>query len=96
MITRRECALAAAAALAGFLGGAASTWVRPVYAQEHNWPKTVTARELVVVDGAGARRVEIGVDAYGQGSLHIYDEHGRLAFSAPDLHVWPAAAPPHP
>ena len=92
MITRRECVLAFVAALAGFLGGALSNRVAPVHAQERSWQKSVIAEKFVVVDASDAKRVEIGVEAAGQGNLKVYDEHGRLAWSVPDLHLWPASA----
>ncbi len=79
------------AALAGFLRGTVAAGIVPVHAQERTWPKTLTAERFVVVDAKGAKRLEIGVEVDGQGSLKVYDENGRLAWSAPDLHVWPAA-----
>jgi len=90
VITRKECALAGLAALAGFLGGAASRVV-PVYAQERSWPKTITAEKFVAVSAAGDKRVEIGVEATGQGSLKVYDQYGWLAWSS-DVQIWPAAS----
>ena len=86
--TRKEAVFVIVAALAGFLRGTVAAGIVPVHAQERNWPKTLTAERFVVVDANGAKRVEIGVEVDGQGSL---SENGRLAWSAPDLHVWPAA-----
>jgi len=92
VITRRDCALAAVAALGGFLGGAASGRLMPVHAQERNWPRTITAERFVAVDAKGARRVVIGVDAAGQGSLEVFDAQGRIVWSAPGVHISPADA----
>jgi len=92
-MTRREAGFVMVAALAGFLGGTVANGIAPVHAQEHNWPKTLTAERLVIVNPNGARRVEISVDNQGQGNMQIYDEHGRLAWSAPDMHLWPAGGP---
>ncbi len=89
-MTTREVLLTAAAILAGFLGGTLSNRVLPVYAQERQWPKTLTAEKLVAVDDTGAKRVEIGVDRNGQGSVKIYNEHGRLTWSIPETQLTPA------
>ena len=89
-MTKRELLLTAAALLAGFLGGAISDRVLPVYAQERQWPKVLTAEKLVAVDDTGAKRVEIGVDRHGQGSVKIYNEHGRLTWSIPETQLMPA------
>jgi len=93
VITTRELVFLSAAALLGWLGGAVSAG-RPVHAQERNLPKVITAEKFVVVDTAGTRRAEIGVGADGQASVRIYDERGKLEWSAPESpHVWPATAP---
>jgi len=89
-MTRREGFFVLVATAAGFLGGTVSGGLRTVQAQERNWPKTLTAERFVVMDSGGNRRVEIGVENDGHGGVRIYDENGRLTWSAPDAHIWPA------
>jgi hypothetical protein len=74
------------AALAGFLGGAAGRVV-PVLAQSGE--KVVQAQAFVLVDAAGNRRGEFRVNQQGQTVLHLYDENGRLSWSAPRMGIVP-------
>jgi hypothetical protein len=67
-----------AAVLAGFVGGAA--------AQERfwPWPKAVTAQAFVVMDEHSKKRAELGISGRdGKLVLRLYDESGRVIWSAP-------------
>jgi hypothetical protein len=75
--------MAASAVLAGFVCGAA--------AQETFRPKTITAQSFVVVDAHGKKRAEFGLWARDKVVLRLYDEQGRVIWSAPPaLDILPA------
>jgi hypothetical protein len=86
---RKEWVLAAVALAAGFLGGALSGGAS-VFAQERT--RQITAERFVVTDAAGRKRGELGLDAQGRISLNLYNEQGRLLWSAPLRSLFPIDA----
>jgi hypothetical protein len=81
MKIRKEWIFAVIAVAAGFLGGAASGGLRTVFAQERT--TQITAERFVVVDAKGMKRGELGLDPQGHIALNLYNETGRLLWSAP-------------
>jgi hypothetical protein len=77
---RQKWILAGVAVAAGFLGGALSNGVS-AFAQERT--RQITAERFVVVDAAGRKRGELGLDAQGQINLKLYNEEGRTLWWAP-------------
>ncbi|MBV9743541.1 MAG: hypothetical protein JO099_07245 [Acidobacteriia bacterium] len=77
----KEWTLAALALAAGFAGGAISTGLGTVFAQERT--RQITAERFVVVDASGKKRGEFGLDGQGSLNLNLYNDQGRLLWSAP-------------
>jgi hypothetical protein len=78
---RKQWTLIAAAIAAGFAGGALSNGVGKVFAQERT--HQITAERFVVADFNGTKRGELGLDARGRINLTLYDDQGRVIWSAP-------------
>jgi hypothetical protein len=83
-MTGKTWMLIAAAASAGFLGGALANGVNTALAQPRSAPaQEITAQRFVVTDAGGNKRAEMGLDAEGRIHLSLYSEKGRVLWSAP-------------
>ncbi|HEY7389075.1 MAG TPA: hypothetical protein VH640_11245 [Bryobacteraceae bacterium] len=81
MKMRKEWVFAAIALGAGFVGGAVSSGLHTVFAQQR--ATEITAERFVVVDSKAVKRGELGVDLQGRVVLNLYSENGRVLWSAP-------------
>jgi len=66
---------------AGFVGGALSNGLGTALAQERT--RQITADRFVVADANGLKRGELGLDSRGRINLTLYDDQGRVLWSAP-------------
>jgi hypothetical protein len=78
---RKQWVLTVAAVVAGFAGGALSSGLGTVFAQERT--RQITAERFVVADANGMKRAELGLDPQGAIHLTLYNEQGRVLWSAP-------------
>ena len=69
------------AALAGFIGGAAASRLRPVHAQGPG-AEVLRSRSFVLLDSAGRKRGEWIVDSSGKPLLRMFDAFGRVIWEA--------------
>ncbi len=95
-MVRREWLLAAVSMAAGFLGGAISGGLGTAFAQDRSQnerPREITAQRFVVVDTNGAMRAELGLDAQGRINLTLYNQRGRVVWSAPTRGFTPVGPP---
>jgi hypothetical protein len=65
------------AAAAGFLAGAFSSRLTPVYAQGSG-VEVLQSKSFVLLDGAGHRRGEWKMDSSGQPVLRLFDAQGHI------------------
>ena len=73
--------LTAVAMAAGFAGGVLSNGLGTALAQERT--RQITADRFVVANVNGNKRGEFGLDARGRINLTLYDDQGRVMWSAP-------------
>ena len=89
-MTGRNCTLVAAAVAAGFLGGVLANGINTAFAQPRGGPaQEITAQRFVVADPSGNKRAEMGLDPAGRIHLTLYNEKGRVLWSAPVAGVMP-------
>jgi hypothetical protein len=89
----RNGMLIAAAAAAGFLGGALAAGVNTALAQQQGGPaQEITAQRFIVADANGKKRAEMGLDPQGRIQLTLYNERGRVLWSAPMAGVMPLSS----
>ena len=82
--TGKTCMLSAAAAAAGFLGGALANGINTAFAQQRGGPaQEITAQRFLVADPSGNKRAELGLDLQNRIRLTLYSENGRVLWSAP-------------
>ena len=82
--------LIAAAAAAGFLGGALANGINTAFAQQRGGPaQEITAQRFIVADGSRNKRAEMGLDPQGRIHLTLYSEKGRVLWSEPVVGVMP-------
>ena len=77
----KQWMLTALSLAAGFVGGAISSGLGTALAQERT--RQITAERFVVTDANGMKRGELGLDPQGRINLNLYNEQGRILWSAP-------------
>jgi hypothetical protein len=65
------------ATCAGFVAGAISSRLTPVYAQGSG-VEILQSKQFVLLDGSGHKRGEWKVDSSGQPVLRLFDAHGHV------------------